>query len=297
MARSLTAGMRSAAGGRRYRRFPPSAPPGRAKIAPVTSSSRAPRDASTPPAIAPGDTASLLTLRQAAQLSGVRRRALRERVRRGQLAVRVLGKGRGAKLRVTADALAAAGLLPDEPPDLGKPTDQPAADPDRGGTLPAAALLELVREQNVRIATLEEQRFQLAGQLGAALERVHGLEARILELAPPRAEDRSPRSTDARTRVAEEPESPPTGADRGPATPPAASHAGADRDGIGSMTGRPREARTESRIANHGSGSPRRHRRRGARSLARPIKALLRRVRAGSTAPMGRPSPGTTPDS
>lgn len=114
---------------------------------------------------------SLLTLRQAARLTGVRRRALRERVQRGQVAVRVLRTGRKTKLRLTPDALTAAGLLPGSVP----PENPPAA----GSDLSAVALLDLVREQNARIASLQEQRFQLAGQLGAALERTRTLEDRV----------------------------------------------------------------------------------------------------------------------
>jgi hypothetical protein len=114
----------------------------------------------------------LLTVSEAARLTGVRKRALRERIERGQLAIRVVGKGRETKFRLTESALVEAGLL---------------SRSGHGETIPAdgnvAALVELLREQSTRLAAIEEQRLQFAGQLGAALERVRSLEERVFELA------------------------------------------------------------------------------------------------------------------
>src|SRR5262249_23766618 len=114
----------------------------------------------------------LLTLSEAARLTGVRKRTLRERIQHGQIAIRVLGKGSDRKLRLTESALIEAGLLGRN---------------GRADTIPTdghvAALAELLREQNARLAAIEEQRLQFAGQLGAALERVRSLEERVFELA------------------------------------------------------------------------------------------------------------------
>jgi hypothetical protein len=114
----------------------------------------------------------LLTLSEAAHLTGVRKRTLRERIHLGQIAIRVLGEGRETKIRLTESALVEAGLLGQN---------------GHGETISAdgnvAALVELLREQNARLAAIEEQRLQFAGQLGAALERVRSLEERVFELA------------------------------------------------------------------------------------------------------------------
>jgi hypothetical protein len=111
----------------------------------------------------------LLSIRQAAELTGLRRKIIRDRVTRGDVAVRVIGRGRGAKLRLTEDALVDAGLPG------GKPV--PAAKIDE-----LAELVRLVREQQARLNALENQRFQLAGQLGTALERTLALQNQLLEL-------------------------------------------------------------------------------------------------------------------
>jgi hypothetical protein len=111
----------------------------------------------------------LLTLKEAAEITGVRRKEIRDRVTRGEIAVCVLGAGRGAKLRVTESALAEAGLMTSEIAPVGS-----------GGEM--ADLIQLVREQQARIRELEEQRFQIAGQLGASLERTLALQNQLIEL-------------------------------------------------------------------------------------------------------------------
>lgn len=114
----------------------------------------------------------LLTVGEAARLTGVPKRALRDRIRRGEIAIRLVGEGRETKFRLTESALVEAGLLGPN---------------GRGETATAdgnvAALVELLREQNARLAAIEEQRLQFAGQLGAALERIRSLEQRVIELA------------------------------------------------------------------------------------------------------------------
>jgi excisionase family DNA binding protein len=130
----------------------------------------------------------LLTVREAARLTGLPKRTLRERIHRGQVAIRIVGKGRDARVRLTEPALVEAGLL--------RQLEHDAASPADGNV---AALVELLREQNARLATIEEQRLQLAGQLGAALERVRSLEERVLQLAEPNPEE--PRLDDVVERI------------------------------------------------------------------------------------------------
>ena len=77
--------------------------------------------------------------------------------------MRIIGSGRNAKVRLTEPALVEAGLLPSKTP-LAVKNDE------------LADLISLVREQQKRLNTLEDQRFQLAGQLGAALERTLALQ-------------------------------------------------------------------------------------------------------------------------
>ncbi|CAA9522598.1 MAG: hypothetical protein AVDCRST_MAG73-262 [uncultured Thermomicrobiales bacterium] len=144
----------------------------------------------------------LLTLREAAALTGVRRSVLRERIRRGHVPVRVLGKGTKAKLRLTADGLISAGLLlPDGPRSagIGVLRAPPSVEADPPSEL--VSLIGLVRDQGARIAALEEQRFQLAGQLGAAMERARLLEERLAALTEGRHDDQTTWSTGASARV------------------------------------------------------------------------------------------------
>ncbi len=133
----------------------------------------------------------LLSFRDAAALTGLPRREIRARVRRGEIAVRVLGKGRSAKLRLTPRALVEANLLG---PDLLATSSVTDDTPAR--------LLNLIHDQGARITALEDQRFQLAGQLGAAIERARALEEQMRALTAPRAaRDPRPRSvTDAEPR-------------------------------------------------------------------------------------------------
>jgi len=127
----------------------------------------------------------LLSLRDAAAITGLPRREIRARVRRGEVAVRLLGKGSSAKLRLTPRALADAGLLGPDMTGAGTET-----------TDTSARLLDLIDDQRVRIAALEDQRFQLAGQLGAAIERSRALEEQMRALdAPPAASDAPARLT------------------------------------------------------------------------------------------------------
>jgi hypothetical protein len=111
----------------------------------------------------------LLSIRKAAELTGLRRRVIRDQVTRGDVSVRIIGSGRSAKLRLTESALVEAGLLPSKTPVEVKNDE-------------LSDLISLVREQQKRLNTLEDQRFQLAGQLGAALERTLALQNQLIEL-------------------------------------------------------------------------------------------------------------------
>jgi hypothetical protein len=111
----------------------------------------------------------LLSIRQAAERTGLRRKVIRDRVTLGDVPVRIIGRGRGAKLRLTESDLVEAGLLAG--------TSSPAVKHDE-----LTDLIGLVREQQKRLNALEDQRFQLVGQLGAALERTLALQNQLIEL-------------------------------------------------------------------------------------------------------------------
>src|SRR5262245_56894714 len=108
----------------------------------------------------------LFSIRQASELTGLRRKIIRDRVTRGDISVRMLGSGRNAKLRLTESALVEAGLLARSAPVAVKSDE-------------VTDLVRLVREQQTRITSLEDQRFHLAGQLGAALERTLALQNQL----------------------------------------------------------------------------------------------------------------------
>jgi hypothetical protein len=108
-----------------------------------------------------------LTLRQAAKLCGCSGGDLKQRIKSGQLHAFTIERAGKIKFRLSREALASAGLLAGE------------------GTRPLLGtvdLLELIREQNQRIAALEDQRANLAGQLGVALERLHAIDQRVASL-------------------------------------------------------------------------------------------------------------------
>lgn len=109
-----------------------------------------------------------MSLRTAAKLAGAPREYLEECIAAGRLAVHLHQKNGAAKYRVSRAAMESAGILPA----VSEPTGSERDD----------ALVQLLREQSERLAAAEEQCFQLAGQLGAALERNRLLEERILEL-------------------------------------------------------------------------------------------------------------------
>ena len=112
----------------------------------------------------------LLSFGEAGRLTGKPKAYLKELAESGHLSVRLQPANGESKLRVTRSGLAEAGLLH---------TDFDIALPDRGDV---GELIALVREQASRISALEEQRFQLGAQLGAAIERVASLEDQVSEL-------------------------------------------------------------------------------------------------------------------
>jgi hypothetical protein len=115
-------------------------------------------------AASPASEPILLTFAEAARLTGKPKAYLKELVDAGQLPVRMLSDATGVKQRVTKTDLVHSGLLGD--------VARPAASHELDG------LIALIREQAARIADLEEYRFQLGAQLGAARERIRSLEQR-----------------------------------------------------------------------------------------------------------------------
>jgi hypothetical protein len=115
----------------------------------------------------PEEAAERLSLAQAARLTGMPKAYLRELVDSGRLAVHLVPGHGEPKLRVSRSSLVEAGLLP---------TASNGSSPDPSEL---SEMIALVREQMTRITTVEEQRFQLGAQLGAAMERVAALEERI----------------------------------------------------------------------------------------------------------------------
>jgi hypothetical protein len=120
-----------------------------------------------------------LSLKKASRLTGADLTELKGLIRSGKLRAYTVTRGGKQRFRVNRDGLAAAGLLRENEPG------------QRQATVDVTAL---IREQNQRIANLEDQRAVLSGQLGAALERIRTLDQRVAALeaphAPEPAEDR-----------------------------------------------------------------------------------------------------------
>lgn len=105
-----------------------------------------------------------LTLKQASVLCHVPVSRLRAMIRSGELRAFTIERDGKQKFRLNRSSLVDAGLLKVRQP------DDPAASFD---------LLTLIRDQNDRIARLEDQRAQLSGQLGIALERLRSIDDRL----------------------------------------------------------------------------------------------------------------------
>lgn len=112
-----------------------------------------------------------LTLKEAARLCNMTPAELRNQIERGKLRAHTVQQGGKVRFRLLRSSLVDAGLL-------GPQASSP--EPDRG--LAAADFLALIREQNQRISALEDQRALLAGQLGAALERLRSIDERLHDL-------------------------------------------------------------------------------------------------------------------
>jgi len=108
-----------------------------------------------------------LTLKQAATLSNTTVDRLRAMIRSGDLRAYTVERDGKKRFRLDRSSLAAAGLLET------KRTIDPTASFD---------LFALVRDQNERIARLEDQRAQLSGQLGVTLERLRSIDERVIWL-------------------------------------------------------------------------------------------------------------------
>ena len=130
-----------------------------------------------------------LTLKEAADLCDSTVPALKRLIQAGALRAFTVERGGKIKFRVSRASLIDAGLLHEGPP---------------SGQSATIDLLALIRDQNQRIARLDDQRAQIAGQLGVALERLRSIDERLsyLEVDP---EARSV------VEMTQEPESPSTG--------------------------------------------------------------------------------------
>lgn len=122
---------------------------------------------------------SWLSMRDASELTGRTRDYLKEQIAAGALVARTIRRGDKVEYRLTRAALAEAGLI-GAPPPVPEPT--PEASPDT-----FAQLIGLIREQNQRIALLEDQRSQLAARLGATVEAMRQLEDRLEAVVEERA--------------------------------------------------------------------------------------------------------------
>jgi hypothetical protein len=118
----------------------------------------------------PGDS-SWLTLKEAAELCGLRPAELREQIERGRVRAFTVQQGKKTSFRLLRSTLADAGLLREQRP-------KPDPEPDTA----RVDLLSLIRDQNQRISSLEDQRAHLAGQLGVALERLRSIDERLTDL-------------------------------------------------------------------------------------------------------------------
>jgi len=107
-----------------------------------------------------------LTLKEASRLSRTPIDTLKRMIRLGELHAFTIERGGKTKFRILRSALIDAGLLAIQPPDQNATFD----------------VLALIRDQNARIAKLEDQRSQLAGQLGIALERLRSLDDRLAQI-------------------------------------------------------------------------------------------------------------------
>jgi len=148
-----------------------------------------------------------MSLKDASELTGRSRAELRSQIAAGELTARTIRRGDKVEHRLTRAALAEAGLI--GAPVLGNAAAAPelvaaATAPAEAASDTMAQLIALIREQNERIAHLEDHRAQLAAHLGATVEAMHQLEdrlevildARTVPAAPAPAADALPITTD-----------------------------------------------------------------------------------------------------
>lgn len=146
-------------------------------------------------------TATWMSLKEASELTGRSRAELRGEIAAGALATRTIRCGDKVEHRLTRAALAEAGLIGATPATRDAdavPVSEPVAEtsPETSPDT-MAQLIALIREQNQRIATLEDQRAQLAARLGATVEAMHQLEDRLEVILDARAVPETPSATDA----------------------------------------------------------------------------------------------------
>lgn len=142
--------------------------------------------------VSPRSTAvAWMSLKDASELTGRSRAELRTQIAAGELTARTIRRGDKVEHRLTRAALAEAGLIGAPVPEAPAVRDRARAKPASASTETApdtmAQLIALIREQNERIASLEDHRAQLAARLGATVEAMHQLEDRLEVILDARA--------------------------------------------------------------------------------------------------------------
>jgi len=148
-----------------------------------------------------------MSLKDASELTGRSRAELRGQIAAGELSARTIRRGDKVEHRLTRAALAESGLIGAAATKVALTVTDPvpaAPASEVAATDAMAQLIALIREQNARIATLEDHRAQLAARLGATVEAMHQLEdrlevildARAIPETPAPAADAQPITTD-----------------------------------------------------------------------------------------------------
>ncbi len=114
-----------------------------------------------------------LSLKEAARLCNTTPTELRNLIERGKLRAFTVQQGGKTRFRLLRSSLIEAGLIGKVDPAPEPPPAEPRGTVD---------LLPLIRDQNARISALEDQRANLAGQLGVALERLRAIDERLTDL-------------------------------------------------------------------------------------------------------------------
>lgn len=138
-----------------------------------------------------------MSLKEASELTGRSRAELRSQIAAGELTARTIRRGDKVEHRLTRAALAESGLIGASVPREAPVAPQQAAATQASASADVAPdtmaqLIALIREQNERIAHLEDHRAQLAARLGATVEAMHQLEDRLEVILDARAVPATP---------------------------------------------------------------------------------------------------------